>query len=128
MKIYLQQGIAVVPGALITLRITVFLLGGIISSTQAIAQNPPTNAMRIKECDKYLSDRGSAVNKYTGKRYNKYKWWTNFATRDNRYGGNYYVRLSIQDLNEYGVSDGPIVEYDCVTDYQTGKVIGMELK
>lgn len=128
MRIYLQQGIAIVPGTLITLRIILFLLGIIISSNQAVAQNPPTNAMRIKECDKYLYDRGSAVNKYTGKRYSKYKWWINFATRDNRYGGNYYVRLSIQDLNEYGVSDGPIVDYDCVTDYQTGKVIGMELK
>jgi hypothetical protein len=92
----------------------------------------PIDPAREEACIKQLQSLSLAVDKYTGKRIQKFGWQSIYKLMGNQamqrlsqYGNHYGMRFNIVQLDAQGVR-GDSREYWCITDAKTKKFIGFE--
>lgn len=92
----------------------------------------PIDPVREESCIKQLQSLSSAVDKYTGKKIQKFGWQSIYKFNGNQamqrlsqYGNHYGMQIIIVPLDARGVR-GDGVHYWCITHAETKKFIGLE--
>jgi hypothetical protein len=126
-KMWLSTMISYITRSNISKIIFISILTLISNNSSAESHDP----IRGKACEEYLKSRSTATNKYTGQKYSKFIWWSIYENQGMwkrpQFGENYLLRFLIQSKDENGSLIGESIQYYCISDLRTKKVIGFEL-
>ncbi len=83
---------------------------------------------RISACEEYVKSINTRTNRYTGEVSEQFGWSsTQDIVRVYNFGNNYSILFMLKMRDENGIMFGDLIDYWCVTDENTGAVIGFEL-